>query len=329
MTSSMPVRRRTFLQAGTAVLATAAAGGARAQGYPDKPVRIVVSYGPGGAIDVVARIIAEHMTATLHQTMVVENKPGAGATIAADLISRAAPDGYTLLVTGMAHSVMKELFPQITFDPAKAFQPISHLGLMPFVLAVNPTLPITDFASFVAYLKAHPGQINCGSAGPGSSADLGQMLLAKLSGIDFVRVPYRSTPAAMNDLVAGRVGFMMDSQNVLVPHVRSGAVRAFAVSSLERSRLVPEVPTLDELGLKGFEVGSWQAMLAPAKTPRPVVDRIVKAVEAALNDPAVRARYIELGYNLPQKTGPEALSVFLAAEAAKWGPLAKATGTGG
>ena len=328
MTSSMPVRRRTFLQAGTAVLATAAAGGARAQGYPDKPVRIVVSYGPGGAIDVVARIIAEHMTATLHQTMVVENKPGAGATIAADLISRAAPDGYTLLVTGMAHSVMKELVPPITFDPAKAFQPISHLGLMPFVLAVNPTLPITDFASFVAYLKAHPGQINCGSAGPGSSADLGQMLLAKLSGIDFVRVPYRSTPAAMNDLVAGRVGFMMDSQNVLVPHVRSGALRALAVTSLERSRLVPEVPTLDECGLKGFEVGSWQAMLAPAGLPRPIVDKVVEAVAAAFADPAIQARYTELGYQLPHKAGPEALATFLVEEHAKWGSLATATGTG-
>src|SRR5262249_7952134 len=163
----------------------------------------------------------------------------------ADLIARAAPDGYTLLVTGMAHSVMAELFPQITFDPAKAFQPTSHLGLMPFVLAVNPTLPVNDYASFIAYLKAHPATVNCGSAGPGSSADLGQMLLAKLAGVEFVRVPYRSTPAAMNDLVAGRVGFMMDSQNVLVPHVRSGALRALAVTSLERSRLVPEVPTLD------------------------------------------------------------------------------------
>ena len=328
MISRLPVRRRIFLQAGTALVAMAAAVGVRAQGYPDKPVRIVVSYGPGGAIDVVARIVAEHMTATLHQTMVVENKPGAGATIAADLISRSAPDGYTLLVTGMAHSVMKELFPQITFDPAKAFQPISHLGLMPFVLAVNPALPVNDFASFVAYLKAHPGTVNCGSAGPGSSADLGQMLLAKLCGIDFVRVPYRSTPAAMNDLVAGRVGFMMDSQNVLVPHVRSGALRAIAVTSLERSRLVPDVPTLDECGLKGFEVGSWQAMLAPAGTPQPVVDKIVQAVQAAFADPAIQARYAELGYQLPHKVGPEALAAFLVEESAKWGPLAKATGTG-
>jgi len=322
--------RKTFLRFGlAAAAATAFPRFAGAQdAYPDKPVRVVVSYGAGGAIDVVARIVAEHMTGTLGKTVLVENKPGAGSTIAAELIARSAPDGYNLLVTGMAHSVIPELFPQVTFNPATAFQPISHLGLMPFVLAVHPSVPATDYKSFIAYLKAHPGTVNSGSAGPGSSADLGQMLLAKLEGVQFTRVPYRSTPAAMNDLVAGRVGFMMDSQNVLVPHVKSGAVRAFAVTSLERSRLVPEVPTLDELGLKGFEVGSWQAMLAPSETPRRVVDRIVQAVEATLNDPAIRARYIELGYNRPQKIGPEALAQFLAAEAAKWGPLAKATGTG-
>jgi tripartite-type tricarboxylate transporter receptor subunit TctC len=290
-------------------------------------VHIVVSYGPGGAIDVVARIIAEHMTATLG-TMVVDNKPGAGATIAAELIARSAPDGYNLLVTGMAHSVMPELFPQVKIDPIKSFQPISHLGAMPFVLAVNPSLPVTDFASFVAYVKAHPGSINCGSAGPGSSADLGEMLLAKMAGLDFVRVPYRSTPAAMNDLVAGRVGFMMDSQNVLVPHVKAGALRPLAVTSLDRSRLLPEIPTLDELGLKGFEAGSWQAMLAPAHTPQPIVDKLTKAVEAALSDPAIQKRYGDLGYQMPRKPGPQGLAEFLAAESAKWGPLAKATGTG-
>lgn len=322
------LRRRTFLKASAAIALPAASANAQ-DAFPDKPVRIVVSYGPGGAIDVVARIIAEHMTATLGKSVLVENKPGAGSTIAADLIARAAPDGYNLLVTGMAHSVITELFPQVTFDPIRAFQPISHLGIMPFVLAVNPTLPVTDYASFVAYVKAHPGTINCGSAGPGSSADLGEMLLAKMAGLDFVRVPYRSTPAAMNDLVAGRVGFMMDSQNVLVPHVNNGALRAVAVTSLGRSRLLPNIPTLDELGLKGFEAGSWQAMLAPAGTPRPIVDKLAGAVEKALADPAIQKRYTDLGYQMPRKAGPEALAAFLAEESAKWGPLAKATGTGG
>jgi tripartite-type tricarboxylate transporter receptor subunit TctC len=154
------------------------------------------------------------------------------------------------------------------------------------------------------------------------------MLLAKMAGLDFVRVPYHSTPAAMNDLVAGRVGFMMDSQNVLVPHVKSGALRPLAVTSLDRSRLLPDIPTLDELGLKGFEAGSWQAMLAPAHTPQPIVDKLTKSVEAALSDPAIRNRYSELGYQMPRKPGPQGLAEFLASETAKWGPLAKATGTG-
>jgi tripartite-type tricarboxylate transporter receptor subunit TctC len=321
--------RRTVLLSGAILVPATALGPlAKAQeGYPDKPVRVVVSYGPGGAIDVVARIIAEHMTHTLGKTVLVENKPGAGSTIAAELIARAAPDGYNLLVTGMAHSVIAELFPQVTFDPIASFQPISHLGVMPFALAVNAALPIKDYASFIAYVKAHPGAVNCGSAGPGSSADLGEMLLAKLAGLDFVRVAYRSTPAAVNDLVAGRVGFMMDSQNVLLPHIKSGALRAVAVTSLDRSRLLPDVPTLNELGLKDFEAGSWQAMLAPAHTPRPVVDKLTKAVEAALADPAVQNRYTELGYQLPRKVGPEGLAEFLTRESAKWGPLAKATGT--
>lgn len=297
--------------------------------YPDRPVRLVVSYGPGGAIDVIARLIAEHMTTMLGKPVVVENKPGAGSTIAAEFIARSPPDGYTLLVTGMAHSVIPELFPQAAFDPIRDFQPISHLGVMPFVLAVHPSVPAKDYASFIAYMKANPGAINCGSAGPGSSADLGEMLLAKMAGIEFIRVPYRSTPAAMNDLVAGRVGFMMDSQNVLVPHVTTGALRALAVSSLERTRLLPTTPTLDELGLKGFEAGSWQAILAPAKTPRPIIDKLTQAITAALADPGVQKRYADLGYQMPRKIGPEALAKFLAVEAAKWGPLAKATGTGG
>ena len=327
----MTSNRRTFLTRGLGGLLAAGAWHAASaqEAWPDRPVRIVVSYGAGGAIDVSARIIAEQLATILGRSMIVDNKPGAGSTIAAELIARAPPDGYTLLITGMAHSVIPELFPQVTFDPVRDFQPISHLGLMPFVLAVHPSLPVTDYASFVAYIRARPGAVNCGSAGPGSSADLGEMLLAKMEGLDFVRVPYRSTPAAVNDLVGGRVAFMMDSQNVLVPHVRSGALRGLAVTSLERSRLVPELPTLDELGLKGFEAGSWQAMLAPAKTPMPIVDRLAQAIAQAMADPAIQKRYVELGYQLPRRTGPQALAEFLAAESAKWGPLAKATGTGG
>jgi tripartite-type tricarboxylate transporter receptor subunit TctC len=294
-----------------------------------KPIHITVSYAPGGAIDVVTRIIAEPMSRTLGQPVVVENKPGAGSTIAAEAVARAAPDGYTLLVTGTAHAVMHELYPQTNVDPVRDFAPISHLGNMPFVLAIHPALPATDFAGFVAYVKAHPGKVDVGSAGPGSSSDLGVLLFAKMAGLDVVRVPYHSTPAAMNGLVAGEIGFMLDSQNVLAPQVRSGALRGLAVSLLVRSRQLPELPTLDELGLAGFEASSWQIMLAPARTPPAIIDALSTAVAAALADPGVQQRYAALGYQMPTKTGPAALSAFLDRETAKWAPLAQESGAGG
>jgi tripartite-type tricarboxylate transporter receptor subunit TctC len=305
------------------------AAGAAAQDYPQRPVHIVVSYGAGGAIDVVTRIVAEHMAITLGKPMVVENKPGAGSTIAADAVARAAPDGYTLLVTGTAHAVMPVLYPQAPVDPERDFRPISHLGNMPFVLAVHPSLRVRDVAGFIAYLKAHPNAVNFGSAGPGSSSDLGALLFAQMAGVAFVRVPYRSTPAAMNALVAGEIGFMLDSQNVLGPQVQTGALHGLATSTLERSRLLRELKTLDELGLAGFDASSWPAMLAPARTPRDIVDKLTAAIRAALADPGVQKRYLDLGYQMPARVGPDALADFLAREAAKWRPLAKESGAAG
>ena len=309
----------------------ALAGGARAEEpWPQRPVHVVVSYGAGGAIDVVARLLADPMAATLGKPVVVENKPGAGSTIAAEAVARAAPDGYTLLVTGTAHAVMTALYPKVAIDPERDFQPISHLGNMPFVLAINPALPVTDYAGFVAYLTAHPNTVNFGSAGPGSSSDLGALLFAQMAHVAFVRVPYRSTPAAMTALVAGEIGFMLDTQNVLVPQIRTGALRGLATSTLERSPLLPALPTLDALGLTGFDASSWQVMLAPAHTPKPVVDRLAEAVRAALADAGVRQRYVDLGYQMPSAIGPAALAAFLARETAKWSPLAKGSGaTGG
>ena len=312
-----------------ALLLALATPAAAQEPYPVKPVHIIVSYGPGGAIDVVTRIIAEPMAKLLGQPVVVENKPGAGSTIAAELVARTAPDGYSLLVTGTAHAVMRELYPQATVDGARDFAPISHLGNMPFVLALHPSLPATNFAGFIGYVKANPGKIDVGSAGPGSSSDLGVLLFAKMAGIDVVRVPYHSTPEAMNGLVAGEIGFMLDSQNVLAPQVRSGALRGLAVSLLVRSRQLPELSTLDELGLAGFEASSWQVMLAPARTPPTIIAKLTEAVAAALADPGVQQRYDALGCQLPSKIGPAALTEFLARETAKWAPLAKESGGGG
>jgi tripartite-type tricarboxylate transporter receptor subunit TctC len=284
---------------------------------------MVVAYGAGGAIDVVARIVAESMTNTLGKQVVVENKPGASGTIAAEAVARSAPDGYTLLVTGTAHAVMKALHPEATVDAKRDFLPVSHLGNMPFVLAVTPQFPAQDYAGFVSYLKANPGKANFGSAGPGSSSDLAVLLFAKMTGLEFVRVQSRSTPAAMNDLVAGQISFMLDSQNVLAPQVQAGKLRGLAIGTNQPSRLLPDLKTLDALGLKGFDASSWQAMLAPAKTPPAIIERLSAAVAAAVADPGVQKKYGDLGYNLPPQVGPAALDTFLERETAKWAPLAK------
>ena len=294
--------------------------------WPQRPVRIVVPFAAGGSIDVVARIVADHMAEKLGQPMVIENKPGAGSTIGVDAVAKAAPDGYTLLVNGAAQSVIPALYPNAPFDARKDLAPVSMLGRMPFVLAVNKALPVTDYQSFVAYMKANPGKVDFGTAGPGSASHLASELFKKHTGVNFVLVAYRGTPAAVNDLVSGQLGFMIDAQSLLAQHVAAGTLRGFATTGLTRSRLLPDLPTLDELGLKGFEVTSWQAMYVPAGTPKPIVDRLAGVAATAMADPKVQERFARAGVEPPSDLGPENLQRFLAAETEKWGTIIKEAG---
>jgi tripartite-type tricarboxylate transporter receptor subunit TctC len=294
--------------------------------YPNRPIHVVVPYAAGGVIDVVARIAVEHMATTLKQPMVVDNKPGAGSIIGLSAVAKAPADGYTILVNGPAQSVVPSLFPQSGIDVVKDFAPVSILGRVPFIVAVNPGLPASDLKSFVAYLKANPGKVDFGSTGIGSTAHLSSELFRQMAEVDFVHVPYRGTPAVVTDLLAGRLGFMIDAQNLLAPHVKSGEMRALAATTLRRSTLLPELPTLDEAGLKGYDSSSWQGMYVPAKAPKNVVEKLVAAAEAALADPAVRARYAQLGIEPPEDVGPANLSRYLASEMAKWNPIIVAAG---
>jgi tripartite-type tricarboxylate transporter receptor subunit TctC len=294
--------------------------------YPNRPIHVVVPYAAGGVIDVVARIAVEHMATTLKQPMVVDNKPGAGSIIGLAAVAKAPADGYTILVNGPAQSVVPSLFPQSGIDVAKDFAPVSILGRVPFIVAVNPSLPASDLKSFVAYLKANPDKVDFGSTGIGSTAHLSSELFRQMAEVDFVHVPYRGTPAVVTDLLAGRLGFMIDAQNLLAPHVKSGDMRALAVTTPRRSTLLPELPTLDEAGLKGYDSSSWQGMYVPAKAPKNVVETLVAAAEAALADPAVRARYAQLGIEPPEDVGPANLSRYLAREMAKWNPIIVAAG---
>jgi tripartite-type tricarboxylate transporter receptor subunit TctC len=307
-----------------AVLAPFAAG---AQGeYPTRPVRVIVPFAAGGVIDVVTRIVGDHMGATLGRQLVVENKPGAGSTIGAGEVAKAAPDGYTLLVNGAAHSAIPALYPNAPFDPVKDFAPVAQLGRVPFVLAVHPNVPAQDMKSFVAWLKASPGQANFGTTGAGAASHLSGELFRQLAGIEYTHVPYRGTPAAVNDLLAGRVDFMIDAQNLLAPHVQSGALRGLAVTTRTRSKLLPDLPTFQEMGVAGYESFSWQALYGPAGLPAPIVAKLNAAVRAALADGTVQERMAKAGLEPPPDTSPDGLATLLRGEIEKWGPIIKATG---
>ncbi len=293
-----------------------------AQGYPDRPIRIIVPFAAGGIIDVVARILAEPVGRQLGQPLVIENVPGAGATIGARAAARAAPDGHTLLLNGAAHAVMAALYPDLGFDPLGAFAPIALLGDQPFVLCVNPAVPAQDVAGFLAWLRAKGDAANFATTGIGAASHLAAELLKQRAGVDFTLVTYRGTPQAVTDLLAGRADFMIDSQTLLAPLAQEGKLRALAVTTPRRSRLLPALPTLAEAGIAGYAASSWQALYAPTGTPAPILDRVAAAVAVAQADPAVQARYAEQGIELLQG-GPAEATRFIYAEAAKWTALLK------
>lgn len=299
---------------------------ARAQGaYPSRPVRVVVPFAAGGIIDVVARILAEPLSRQLGQPVVIENLPGAGATIGARAVARAAPDGYTLLLSGAAHAVMATLYTDLGFDPLADFAPVALLGEQPFVVAVHPGVPAQDVPHLLAWLKARRGEANFATTGIGAASHLAGELLKTLAGVEFTVVTYRGTPQAVTDLVAGRADFMIDSQTLLAPLAQDGRVRALAVTTPRRSRLLPALPTLREAGVAGYAASSWQALQAPAGTPAPVVARLAEAVAAVLSDPAVRARYAEAGVEA-LGGGPAEATRFIRAESETWAPILRATG---
>ncbi|MBV1797031.1 tripartite tricarboxylate transporter substrate binding protein [Siccirubricoccus sp. G192] len=314
------MHRRTLLLA-----PLAAPSLARAQGYPARPVRVVVPFAAGGIIDVVARILAEPMTRQLGQPVVVENLPGAGATIGARAVARAAPDGYTLLLSGAAHAVMAALYPDLGFDPLADFAPIALLGNQPFVVAVHPSVPARDVPGLLAWLRARKGEANFATTGIGAASHLAGELLKRLAGVEFTTVTYRGTPQAVTDLVAGRADLMIDSQTLLAPLARDGRVRALAVTTPTRSRLLPDLPTLAEAGVAGYAASSWQSLQAPAGTPPAILERLSRAASAALAEPTVQQRYAEAGLE-PLEGDPAEAARFLRAEAEKWEPILQATG---
>lgn len=318
----MILHRRNLLA--TAILAAPAV--ARAQGgYPNRPIRVVVPFAAGGIIDVVARIVAEPLSRRLGQTLVIENTPGAGSTIGARTVARAPADGYTLLLNGAAHSVIPALYPDAGVDPVTDFAPVALLGEQPFVAAVHPSVPARDVPSLLAWLRSKNGDATFATTGIGAASHLAGELLKKLANVDFTIVQYRGTAAGVTDFIAGRVEFMIDSQTLLAPMMQDGRARGIAVTTARRSQMLPDLPTMQEGGIAGYETSSWQALYAPKGTPPEILRRLSAATLEVLADPTVQQRYAERGVE-PRAGDDAALRNFLKAEMNRWLPILHATG---
>ena len=312
---------------GSALLGAAAlcALPAWAQGaFPVKPIRMIVSVGAGGATDSLARRLADRLSKSLGQGVVVENQPGGSGVIAAQTVARAAPDGYTLLIgTNTTHAGNASFLKNMPYDPVNDFEPVSRLGIAALVLSLNSSVPANSVPEFIAYAKANPGKIAFG-AGTGSARLASEMLKAK-AGIDILSVPYKSNAQALTDLRGGQIQLLMGDIALMLPHIRSGAVKGLAVSSATRSASMPELPTLQEAGLPGYELVGFIAAFAPAKTPEPIVRKLNEEIGKILRDKEFVSGMTALGVDAAP-TSPEGLRAWVVLETRKWAELARAAG---
>jgi tripartite-type tricarboxylate transporter receptor subunit TctC len=292
------------------------------QAWPTKPVHLVVAFPPGGIVDAVARQLQPPLQAALGQPVVIDNRGGAGGTIASGEVARAAPDGYTLLMVFDSYATYPLVYPKLDFDIAKDLQPVTQIASNPLVLVVNPQVPTKDFKSFVALLKAQPGQFNYASVGPGSSNHLTAELFKAATDTFVTHIPYRGGGPAMQDLLGNHVQMMFLSAALAQPHVKAGKLRALAQTGAQRSPAYPDVPTVAESGYPGFEVNSWVGMLAPAATPKPVVERLQAEIHKIVTNPAFAARLAEQGLTGIGNT-PQQFADVLKAEKEKWGRLVR------
>jgi len=317
------------IQTAALIVAALMGTGAHAEDkYPTRPVRMVVSFAAGGPTDTVARIMGAKMGELLGQQLVVENKAGAGGNIGADMVAKAPPDGYTLLMaTVSTHAINPGLYKKMPYDPVRDFAPLGRVGVTPTLLGVHPSVPATDVRSLVALVKENPGKFTYGSSGLGSILHLcGEEFKALAGGLSIAHVPYRGSAPMMSDLIAGQISMAFDATPTAMPQAQSGAIRAVGAGMATRMRAMPDLPTLQEQGLKGFECYTWNAILAPAGTPAPIVDRLNKAINTALADPAVLNRLQEAGIDPTPGSTPQQTSEFIKIELAKWAPIIKTSG---
>ena len=316
--------KRAFLLA--CLLACGAASGE--ESYPSRPIRMIVSFAAGGPTDIVARVMSAKMTESLGQPIVVENRTGAGGNIGADQVAKAPPDGYTLLMaTVSTHAINPGLYAKMPYDPVRDFSPIGQVGVTPTVLAVNRAVPVHDVKGLIDLVRASPGKYSYGSSGLGSILHLcGEAFKSSAGGLDMVHVPYRGSAPMMADLVGGQIAIAFDALPTVLPQLKAGAIRALGGGMAQRLRALPDLPTLQEQGVPGFECYTWNAILAPAKTPAPIVAQLADAVAKAMADPAVIKRLEDAGVDPTPGMTPEKTAQFIKAELAKWAPIIKASG---
>lgn len=323
------MKRRILLAAAAAMGVAAMPLGAMAQAYPTKPITVIVPFAAGGPTDALARVLTARMGEALGQTMIVENVGGAGGTIGVNKAAKATPDGYTILFTHMGTlAVNIALYKTLPYDSQKDLEPVGLGGTNPMVLVTKKDLPAKDFKEFEAYVKANQKKAQYGMAGIGAASHLGGLMLNSMMKVDVLEIPYKGTGPALNDLISGQFDYMVDQAVNVLPQIKAGTIKALGVSTLKRLPQLPDVPTVDESGLKGYEVTIWNGFFVAKNTPKNVIDTLNKALVTALGDEKVRTRLIEQAVDLPdaKDATPEALRAQLKASIDKWVPAIKAAG---
>ena len=317
----------TLFRTAAAIAIALFALGANAQApYPNKPVRLVVPFPAGGTTDILARAVAQKLTETMGQTVVIDNRPGAAGNIGAELVAKSPPDGYTLLMgTVGTHAINASLYAKMPYDHVRDFAPVILVAGVPNVLVIHPSVPVNSVQELIAYGKANPGKLNFASSGSGTSIHLAGELFKTMSGVQMTHVPYKGSAQALADLIGGQVQLMFDNLPSALPHIKSGKLKALAVTSLQRSTALPDLPTIAESGLPGFDANSWFGILAPAGTPKDIIDRWNSEVAKWLASPEAREKLASQGAILAGRS-PEDFAQHIATETAKWQKVVKESG---
>ena len=321
MEEASPMRKVLSMLMRGALLMLIAAGAAAA--YPDHPIRFVVPVAAGGGNDIVARLLAQKLTDAWGQSVVVDNRPGAATAIGAEIVAKAIPDGYTIMLTSVSFAINAGMRKQLPFDPVRDFATITQVARVPQIMVVNPAVPVTTLAEFIALAKAKPGQLNYASAGTGSSTHLAMELFMDMTGTKLNHVPYKGTAPGLTDVIAGHVQITFDAIPPTLPHVKSGRVRALAIGGTQRFPTLPDVPTLAEAGLPNYTFQSWFGIFAPARTPEAVVRSLNRELVRIIALPEMRKAFVELGIE-PVGTSPEDFGKYLRAEIARWSDVMRA-----